>query len=148
MPRKMRGFFHVWWYAIIIVIGITAFVASLESQPSDSDLSGGAGFYAAIIAMCVAATALTKSFATPKYPQLADFSMAIGVCISAYLWVSAEAKTHPLSPELGRSWAILLIVAGVATLLVPMFALALGLLGRDDDSDTDDRDSVDSIEKS
>ncbi len=66
MLRKMRGFFHLWWYAIIIAIGIASFVTSLQSQPSDIYPSGGAGIYAAIIAMCVAATALTESVVKPK----------------------------------------------------------------------------------
>lgn len=147
MARKMRGFFHLWWYAIIIVIGAATFGASLESQPSDSDLSGGAGFYAAIIAMCVAATALTESVVKPKYPKLVKVGMGIGVCASAYLWVSAESNAHPLSSELWWSWAMLLIVTCSVTPLIPVFAFALGFLGRDNDSDADDRDSVDGIEK-
>ena len=147
MSRIMRGFFHIWWYAIIVVIGIVSFIASLQRQPSDSDPSGGAGFYAAIIAMCVAAAALTESVVKPKYPKLVKVVMGIGVCLSAYLWVSAELNVHPLSSELWWSWAMLLIVTCSATLVIPVFAFALGLLGRDDDSDTDDTDSVDSIEK-
>ena len=42
---------------------------------------------------------------------------------------------------------MLLIVTCSVTLLIPVFAFALGFLGRDNDSDADDRDSVDSIEK-
>ena len=139
MPRKIRGFFHAWWYAIIIAIGIASFGASLESQPADSDPSGGAGFYAAIIAMCVAATTLTQSVVKPKYPRLVKVGIGIGVCASAYLWVSAEAKAHPLAPELGWSWLVLFIAMSIFTLFVPI----MGLFGRGNEPDSDNSDSVD-----
>ena len=143
MPRKMRDFFDVWWYAIISAIGIASFIVSLQSQPSDSNPSGEAGFYAAIIAMCVAAIALTESVVKPKYPKLVKVVMGIGVCASAYLWVSAEAKVHPLAPELGWSWLVLFIAMSIFTLFVPILALALGLLGHGNEPDTDNSDSVD-----
>ncbi len=42
---------------------------------------------------------------------------------------------------------MLLTVTSFVAVLVPVFALVLGFLGRDDDSDTDGKDSVDNIEE-
>ena len=133
--RSLQG----WLYMTITVLGAIAFIGALSVEQPQQDVTPpiGVGFFAALIAMCVAACALLKAATEPKNPRLIEFMMAIGICASAYLWVSAESGLHPTNPELPFSLFALFIVIGAITLAVPLVAY---FRGRQADKGTSEND--------
>ena len=133
--RSLQG----WLYLTITVLGAIAFIGALsvEQPQHETPPAIGVGFFAALIAMCVATCALLKAATKPKNPRLVEFIMAIGVCASAYLWVSAESGLHPANLELPFSLFALFIVIGGLMLAVPLVAY---FRGRQADKGTSEND--------
>ena len=116
------------WYLVIVALGAAITAAAISGQPTESDPSGGAGFYAAMMALCVASLFLTyntikiEGWRPPDY--VVNLLVGFGLLVSAYLWVSSELEAHPFAPELPNAMLVLgVAVASIALLLLPLVYL-------------------------
>ena len=123
--RKFAKLLLWFWYFCIVAIGIAVCIVAFTHQPTgqaptNGDPTGGAGFYAAIMALCVAVIALTHNATKIDNINLRDYAMniamGVGLSIGAYLWISSEVGTHPSD--------IFLLISVLSLFFVP---IALGL---------------------
>ena len=128
LPKNLFQILQKWLYLTLAGIAVIAFLSALLVDPPQQDTSAnvGVGFYAALIAMCVAACALLNSAYEPEKQRIIEIVMAVGICASAYLWISAEAGLHPTNPELPLSLLAMFLVIGTITLAVPLISYFRG----------------------
>ena len=109
--------------SLIATVGaIIAFVIPLLTPPTDQDSTGGAGLFAPVVALCVAAMILAEALIAGRlqFRRLPSIFIGLGSMGSAYLWMAAENNSHPLAPELPLALAILFAMAAIFTLLASL----------------------------
>ena len=112
-----------WWSGVAAVAAVIAFIFPLLNAPSDQDPTGGAGLFAPVVALCVAAMILTEAIKAEglKVRRIPGILIGLGSMGSAYLWMATESDAHPLDPELPVTLAILFGIAALM-LMVPLIA--------------------------
>ena len=112
-----------WWSGLAAVAAAIAFFIPFLNGPTDQDPTGGAGPFAPIVALCVAAMILAESVKAGgmQFRRMPSIFIGLGSMGSAYLWMAAESDAHPLDPELPLTLAILFAMAAVM-LTVPLIA--------------------------
>ena len=112
-----------WWSGLAAVAAATAFLIPFLNAPTDQDPTGGAGPFAPIVALCVAAMILAESVKGGglQIRRMPSIFIGLGSMGSAYLWMAAESDAHPLDPELPLTLVILFAIAAVM-LTVPLIA--------------------------
>ena len=125
-----------WWSGVAAVATAIAFLIPFLNAPTDQDPTGGAGPFAPIVALCVAAMILAEAAKGEglQIRRLPSTFIGLGSMGSAYLWMAAEGDVHPLDPELPVALAILFAMAAVM-LAVPLIAWRKS---RPDDQASDD----------
>ena len=108
-------------FVIAAVAAVISFAMPFRNASTDQAPDGGAGTFAPIVAVCVAA----MIFAEAVRSEGLQIRWIPGICIglgslgSAYLWMAAENDAHPLDPELPVTLAVLFGIAAVMV-AVPM----------------------------
>ena len=112
---------------VACTVAIFVFVAALRTEGTDENPAGIAGMYAPLIALSVAIVAATGTFGIRHRLILRwrAISIGIGGLLSAYLWIAAEAKTHPSDLRLLSDLALLWGVAAVLSLGLVMVLWAI-----------------------
>ncbi len=112
-----------WWSGVAAVAAAIAFLIPFLNAPTDQDPTGGAGPFAPIVALCVAAMILAEAVKGGGLQIRRMPSIFIGLSSmgSAYLWMAVASDAHPLDPELPVTLAILFVMAAVM-LTVPLIA--------------------------
>jgi len=137
-------------HVILVALAILAFVAALIDPPSedkpvllkcvneddstllkceteDKPAGGSAGAYAALIAFITAGLALSKTVeAREKAKRVLDVLIGFGLAAAGYLWIAAEAETHPRSLEIPSLLSVLFVLTAVLVLL-PLVPVLIGL---------------------
>ena len=100
-----------------------AFMVPILTAPTDQDPTGGAGLFAPVVALCVAAMILTEAIKAERLQirWVPSIFIGLGSMGSAYLWMAAESDAHPLDPELPLALIILFAAAALmlAVSLIP-----------------------------
>ena len=106
------------------VAALIAFMVPFLTPPTDQDPTGGAGLFAPVVALCVAAMILTEAMKAGrlKIRRIPSIFIGLGSMGSAYLWMAAESDAHPLDPELPLALIILFAMAAL-TLAVSLTSL-------------------------
>ena len=112
-----------WWYGVAAVAAAIAFLIPFLNAPTDQDPTGGAGPFAPIVALCVAAMILAEAVRGGglQIRRMPSIFIGLGSMGSAYLWMAAESDAHPLDPELPLALAILFAMAAVMV-SIPLLA--------------------------
>ena len=112
-----------WWYGAAFGAAAFAFLAPLLSTPTKEDPTGGAGFFAPLVAICVAAMVLAEAVNTRglQIRKIPGIFIALGSMASAYLWMADASETHPREPVLLGTLALLFVMGAI--LAVPVIAL-------------------------
>ena len=123
--KKLIQWIREYWYAITTTFAVIVFLAALFSEPTEKDPSGGAGFYAAMLAMCAAAIFIAEAAYAKDAPVRRWPGVFLGVVTmaSAYLWVAAESEVHPARWELFGAVGLLWLVCAVFALVVSIVLL-------------------------
>ena len=134
--RKAVGSVVNWWYGVAAVAAAIAFLIPFLNAPTDQDPTGGAGPFAPIVALCVAAMILAEAVRGGglQIRRMPSIFIGLGSMGSAYLWMAAESDAHPLDPELPLALAILFAMAAV---MVSIPLLARSKTQSDDQSSDD-----------
>ena len=113
------------WYAVATASAVISFSIPLLTTPTDQDPTGGAGAFAPLVAICVAAMILAEAANAGglQIRKIPGVLIALGSMASAYLWMAAESEVHPREPALLGTLALLFSLGAVMTLLVPVTAL-------------------------
>ena len=121
--RKARETIVNWWSGVAAVAALIAFMIPLLTAPTDEDPTGGAGLFAPVVALCVAAMILTEAIKAEglQIRRIPSIFIGLGGMGSAYLWMAAESDAHPLNPELPVALVILFAMAAL-TFTVSLFA--------------------------
>ena len=126
---KRAAIVLIWaWCLTIVALGAAVFLSAIASQPTEIDPTGGAGFHASMMALCVSSLFLTYNTIKIKGSHPSDYIVnlvvGIGLFVSAYFWVSSELGVHPLAPEFSNTMLVLsILMAFIALLLIPFVAL-------------------------
>ena len=123
--RNAVGKIVNWWYGVAAVAAAIAFLIPFLNAATDQDPTGGAGPFAPIVALCVAAMILAEAVRSGglQIRRMPSIFIGLGSMGSAYLWMAAESDTHPLDPELPVTLAILFAMAAVMVSL-PLIAMS------------------------
>lgn len=129
LGRAMATLRHsiiTWGYGTFVFVAAVAFATPLFQESTEEDPSGGAGLYAPLIALCVAATLLLEALKPGEFRirRIPSIFAALGGSASAYFWVADAAKTHPFSWELPLVLLVILGLAAFTTGLALLFVLA------------------------
>ena len=88
----------------------------LKCTTEDKPAEGSAGAYAALIAVMTGGLALLRVVPTRRrIRRIFDFLTGIGLLATGYLWMAAEAETHPRSLEIP---ILLLVLFGLTAVLI------------------------------
>lgn len=119
--RKALDSIVNWWSGLAAVAAAIAFMIPFLNAPTDQDPTGGAGSFAPIVALCVAAMFFAESVGGGglRIRRMSSIFIGLGSMGSAYLWMAAESDAHPLDPQLPLLLAILFGMAAVM-LTVPL----------------------------
>ena len=114
-----------YWYAITATLAVIVFLAALFSDPTEKDPSGGAGFHAAMLAMCAAAIFIAETAYVKNAPvrRLPSVFLGVVTLASAYLWIAAESEVHPASLELFGAVGLIWLACAVIALVMPIILL-------------------------
>ena len=112
-----------WWYVVAAASAAISFSIPMMTTATEQDPTGGAGIFAPLVAICVAAMVLAEAvnargLQIRKWPGIL---IAIGSMASAYLWMADAGETHPREPILLGTLALLFIMGAI--LAVPVIAL-------------------------
>lgn len=90
------------YYVATISLAVFAFLTPLLTSATEEEPTGGAGLYAALIALCAAAILISEAATNAGSPmrRLPSIFIGIGCMANAYLWVAEEAEIHPANPLL------------------------------------------------
>ncbi len=93
----MREWILYFYYAVAGGVAFFAGLVAFVTQPTTDDPTAGAGFYGALIALCVVSVAGLETLRASDSlrRRLAVAGVEAGLVISAYLWLVEEAGTHP-----------------------------------------------------
>ena len=105
------------------VAAAIALLIPFLTAPTDQDPTGGAGPFAPIVALCVAAMILAEAVRGGglQIRRMPSIFIGLGSMGSAYLWMAAESEVHPLDPELPLALAVLFAMAAVMV-SIPLLA--------------------------
>ena len=111
------------WYGVAAVAAGFAFLATLLSTPTQEDPTGGAGLFAPVVALCVAAMVLAEAIRAGglQIRRAPGIFIGLGSMASAYLWMADAGETHPREPVLLGTLALLFVMGAI--LAVPVIAL-------------------------
>ena len=114
-----------WWYAVAAAGAVISFSIPLMMTPTIEDPTGGAGLFAPVVAICVAAMVLAEAVNAGglQLRRIPGIFIAVGSMASAYLWMAAESGTHPRDPALLGALALIFLMGALVTLFVPLTAL-------------------------
>ena len=85
---------------IMAVVASAAFADSLLTPPTIENPTSDAGLVAPVIALCTAAIVFAQAM-NPRglrIQRTPGIFIGVGSMASAYLWMAAEAETHPTDP--------------------------------------------------
>ena len=126
--RRVGGWLVDYWCTVWGFLATAAFAAALASPSTEAEPSGEAGYYAAIIAMCLAAVLITEmAFARNRTGGRWWFASITGTMAmaGAYLWIADEANIHPADIDLLVSLvAVWVLTACAASFVVGFIVLA------------------------
>ncbi len=116
--RKTRETIVEWWSLVAAAAATIALLIPFLTAPTDQDPTGGAGLFAPVVALCVAAMIFTEALKAGRLQirRIPGVFIGLGSMGSAYLWMAAENNSHPLDPELPLALAILFAMAATFTL--------------------------------
>ena len=114
-----------WWYVAAAASAAISFSIPLLTTPTDQDPTGGAGKFAPLVAICVAAMVLTEAVNARglQIRKITGIFIALGSMASAYLWMADAGEIHPREPVLLGTLALLFFMGALVTLVVPVTAL-------------------------
>ena len=112
-----------WWSVVAAGAAVIAFIIPLLNAPTDQEPTGGAGLFAPVVALCVAAMILTEAIKAGglQVRRIPSISIGLGGMGSAYLWMAEANNAHPRDLELPLTLVILFGMAAL-TLAVPLVA--------------------------
>ena len=113
------------WYGVAAASAVISLSIPLLTTPTIQDPTGGAGVFAPLVAMCVAAMVLAEAVNAGglQIRKMPGVLIAIGSMASAYLWMATESEVHQRELILLGELALLFSLGELMTLLVPVTAL-------------------------
>ena len=112
-------------HASIVGIGIAVAWTAFTIKPDEEDPTTVAGFFAGMMALCVASLFLLQNTTKIRNSQPSDYwvnlVIGIGLLVSAYFWISGEVGLHPTD----RFLTIFVIILGYFAALAAVIMVLL-----------------------
>ena len=119
---NIKEFLINWWHWLPIVLGLFVLLAAFTAEPTEKDVTGGAGISAALLALFTASLAITEAANAGglTHKRVRTWSIGIGTVATAYLWISGESGVHPANPSLPGLLAAIFLLGALISVIGPL----------------------------
>ena len=100
-------------YLLPAIMAAIAFVVPMVTPATESNPAAHAGSFGAMAAFCTSLILVFEALngESLKFRRAPSVLIGIGGLFSAYLWMAAEANSHPTDPSLSLPLVLLFVMA-------------------------------------
>ena len=141
--RKTLDLITTAGFYLVVLFSAAAIYTAFTAESTDKDPSGGAGLYAAMVAMFTGAMLVLEKESTrrlSRWKSLPRVLICLSAMVGAYLWIAAESNVLPGNRELVRGVTAVWLITAI-------LAIALGLWASVFTSTLNDRDTNNETER-